>query len=202
MKDKEYLLSLRSKMEEYSPISHESWVLIKSIVTFQTIEKRTVFLRNGDTAKNLHFICEGIVRAYINDKDGNIYNKNLLFKGDFCGSKTSLLESSPSKFTLETLEDTTLINFNFKEFRKIIDENEDVKNYYIAYLEKHWVIEKEKKELSLVMDNATERYLKLILAYPSINDMVSQLHIAAHLGITPTQLSRIRKKLQIANQHM
>jgi hypothetical protein len=46
------------------------------------------------------------------------------------------------------------------------------------------------------MENATERYLKLRSKHPNIDQRIQQLHLASHLGITPTQLSRIRKELK------
>lgn len=58
------------------------------------------------------------------------------------------------------------------------------------------MIDKEQREISLVMENATERYLTLLKKHPNIDHRIPQLHIAAHLGITPTQLSRIKKSLK------
>lgn len=67
---------------------------------------------------------------------------------------------------------------------------------YIAYLEKNWVIEKERIEVALILEDGTQRYLSYLDKYPNIEKRVAQHHIAAHLGITPTQLSRIRKNLK------
>ncbi len=191
-----YILALKSKFESYALISKESWLLIESIITFQTLKKSEILLPSGQIAKNLHYICKGILRAYITNSKGDIYNKNIFFEDEFCGSKVSLLQRIPSDFSLEALEESVLINLDNKKYRKLIGKNDDLKNFYIAYLEKNWVIEKEQKEISLVMENATERYQTLLKKHPDILQRVPQLHIASHLGITPTQLSRIRKVLK------
>ena len=44
----------------------------------------------------------------------------------------------------------------------VIILNIDLKNFYIAYLEKNWIIDKEKREIQIVMQEAFERYLDLI----------------------------------------
>jgi len=191
-----YISDLKVKFESYAPISKESWSQIESIIKFQEIDKDEILLANGQIAKNVHFICEGALRAYVTDYHGNIYNKNIFLETDFAGSTVSYLKETPSNFTLEALEDTVLINLDYKKYRQLIDNNLDLKNFYIAYLEKNWVIEKEQREVSLVMDNATERYMELLSKYPNIDQRILQLHIASHLGITPTQLSRIRKDLK------
>lgn len=191
-----YLNNLKQTFQSYSPISEKSWKLIENISEFQALKKGETVLENGEIAKNLHFIAKGILRAYITDQQGNFYNKNLFLENSFAGSKVSLMLQNPSNFTIEALENCILININYKKFRTLINENDDLKNFYIAHLEKNWIIEKEKREVALVMKNATERYLKLIEKHPDITDRIALLHIASHLGITPTQLSRIRRTLE------
>ena len=196
MTKEKYISDLKLKFESYAQISVESWSLIDSIIRFQELEKDEILLRNGQIAKNIHFVCEGALRAYVTDYDGNIYNKNIFLETDFAGSTVSYLQSTPSNFTLQALENTILISLNYKKYRQFIDDNIDLKNFYIAYLENNWVIEKEKREVSLVMENATDRYLKLLSKHSNIDQRIQQLHLASHLGITPTQLSRIRKYLK------
>lgn len=191
-----YLNSLKLAFESYSPISERSWKLIENIIEFQTLKKGETLVKNGEIAKNLHFVAKGILRAFITDQLGNFYNKNLFMENSFAGSKVSLMLQSPSDFTIEALEDSIIINLNYKKYILLINENEDLKNFYIAHLEKNWIIDKEQREVALVMQNATERYLKLLEKHPSIAERVPLLHIASHLGITPTQLSRIRKSLE------
>ena len=53
---------------------------------------------------------------------------------------------------------------------------------------------KEKNEISLIIDDATTRYENFIKIILILKIRIAQHHIANHLGITPTQLSRIRKK--------
>jgi CRP-like cAMP-binding protein len=192
----QYLEALKSKFNSYAPISQNSWQLIKSILEFQSVKKGELLLRNGDIAKQIYFICQGALRTFIMDATGNTYNKNIFLEGDFAASTASSLQQTPSKFSIETLEDSVLININYQKYRALIFQNEDLKNFYISYLEKHWVIEKEQREISLVMENATERYLQLLSKYPDISERIALHHIASHLGITPTQLSRIRKNLE------
>lgn len=196
MTEEKYISELKLKFESYTLISDESWSLIESIITFQKLRKDEILLRNGQVAKNIHFVCQGALRAYVMDYDGNIYNKNIFLESDFAGSTVSYLLSTPSNFTLEALEETILINLNYSKYRQFIEKNIDLKNFYIAYLEKNWIIEKEEREVSLVMEDATERYIKLLQKHPNIDQRIQKLHLASHLGITPTQLSRIRRNIK------
>jgi len=191
-----YLQNLKSKFNSYAPVSEQSWKLIENILAFQSAQKGELLLQNGKIAKEIYFIAKGALRAFITDKAGNIYNKNIFLEGNFAGSTASSLQQTPSEFSIEVLEDSILLKMDYKKYRELIFENDDLKNFYISYLEKNWVIEKEQREIALVMQNATERYITLLDTHPDIAERIPLLHIASHLGITPTQLSRIRKSLE------
>jgi len=191
-----YLEALKQHINAYSPISEESWNKIENICTLKELSKGKILLYLGDVASEHYFVGKGLLRAYFSDIDGNIYNKNLFLENSFAGSTVSLLQNSPSEFCLEALEETTLIVIPYKEYRALINEYADLKDFYITYLEQNWVIEKECIEVALVLEDATQRYLTYLEKYPNIDNRVAQHHIASHLGITPTQLSRIRKNLK------
>ncbi len=53
----------------------------------------------------------------------------------------------------------------------------------------------KQHSISLIADQAKDRYLKLLKEKPHIIQNVSLKHIATFLGITDTSLSRIRKEI-------
>ncbi|MFN0256325.1 Crp/Fnr family transcriptional regulator [Pedobacter ureilyticus] len=191
-----YLNSLNAYLSSYATISATSFELIKNLVKFQRLAKNEILIAEGEIARSIYFLGRGAIRAYSSNAQGHTYNKNIFLKNKMVGSMVSSLLQKPSTFTLQALEDCVLLSINFIKFKQLINENEDLKNYYIAYLEKDWIIEKEQREVSLVMDNASIRYQKLIEIHPNIEKEISLHHIASHLGITPTQLSRIRRDLK------
>lgn len=54
-------------------------------------------------------------------------------------------------------------------------------------------IQKEERELEIVLLNADKRYHLFKTQFPNLEQLIPQYHIASYLGITPTQLSRIRR---------
>lgn len=196
MAEKRYLEAFRETISAYYPISDESFSMVENILRFQTLNKDQLLLNIGEIARHIHFICEGAVIAYFTDCHGNTYNKNIFLENQIAGSTVSALLKTPSQFTLQAIEETILISINYQQYKELIYKCDELKNFYIAYLERNWVIEKEQREISLVMETATARYLKLLSTYPEIVQRIPLQHIASHLGVTPTQLSRIRKDLK------
>ncbi|CAM1339777.1 Crp/Fnr family transcriptional regulator [Tenacibaculum aestuarii] len=189
-----YTPFIKKVLNKYCLVSDASVSLIASISEIKHLEKGQTLLEIGKISKQKHILYQGaIVSSYISS-DGNLYHKNIFLKGDFVGSTVSALTNEPSNFSLEAIEKSTLISFDYKKYRQLMEKNDELKNFYIAYLEKNWVIDKEKREIDIVLKDASERYLDFITIHPNIEQQVPLHYIASHLGITPTQLSRIRKK--------
>jgi CRP-like cAMP-binding protein len=188
--------ALKNALEEYYPISHDTWEKVKSISRYEVIEKNTVLYSMNEIQKDFGFIYKGLIRVFILDKKGNEYNKFFFDENTFPGPMVALLTNSPSQFELAAIEHTELIRIDFQGYRKLLFELEDLKLVHIHYLEKNWLIANESREVSLVQRSAAERYEQFLQTYPNLESRLKQYHIASHLGITPTQLCRVRRNMK------
>lgn len=197
---KDSLKAFKAVLESYCAISTETWEKLSTISVLKDLKKGEFFTEAGQIPEAIGFVYSGLLRTYVTDWNGNEYNKIFFQENTLPASIVALLTNSPSKFSIECLEDTILLELNFKKYRNLLNSQHDLKWFQILYLEKNWVIEKEEREVALVQENATERYLKFLKKYSALEKRISQFHIASHLGITPTQLSRIRKSLANAKK--
>ncbi|QKF77744.1 Crp/Fnr family transcriptional regulator [Arcobacter defluvii] len=190
-----YYNQLRESCKKYFDFDDGNFERLKNITFLKEIKKGEILLDNYSKAKYIYFICKGILRTYYLGENGEIYTKNLFSENYFSASKVSLLTKEDSYLNIDALEDCTLIFIDYDKYKELIDKYNEFKTFYINYLEKNWVIVKEKNEISLILDDATTRYENFVRNNPNIENRIALHHIANHLGITPTQLSRIRKKL-------
>lgn len=193
--EREAFTALRGVMNSYAPISHDTWEGLRAICAFEELPKHHILYPYGVVPKSFAFVYKGLFRVFITDDDGNEYNKNFFDEGSFPGSMTALLTSTPSRFAIESLEPSLIITIDFAAYRKLLLEANDLKLFHIFYMEKNWLLAKDAREVEIVQENASQRYRRFLETYPSISSRITQYHIASHLGITPTQLSRIRKKI-------
>ncbi|MCT7487907.1 Crp/Fnr family transcriptional regulator [Aliarcobacter cryaerophilus] len=192
----EYYKQFRKACDEYFVFDDERFEKLKDITFFKEIKKGEILLDNYSKAKYIYFICKGVLRTYYLDENGKTYTKNLFIENYFSTSKVSLLTKETSYLSIEALEDCSLIFIDYDKYKELISKYDEFKNFYINYLEKNWVIVKEKNEISLILDDAKLRYQNLIKNNPNIENRIPLHYIADHLGITATQLSRIRSKLK------
>jgi hypothetical protein len=57
-------------------------------------------------------------------------------------------------------------------------------------------LKKTRREMSLLEDTATQRYLDLLSEQPLLIRYIPQKYLASYIGIRPQSLSRIRKAIK------
>ena len=179
------------KIRSYTDLSQEAenaWYLI---LKENVYHKGDYFIRPGQVPKKVAFVSKGLFSQYYITDNGDTVIKYFFPEGRIAGSIPATLTGSPSLFTIEALEETTVLEYDFVEFKKLVFAYTDVAAFYIRYLEQHWIIDKEPYEISLRNDSAATRYDEFLNKYPGLEKRLKKHHIAAFLGITPTQLSRI-----------
>jgi CRP-like cAMP-binding protein len=107
-----------------------------------------------------------------------------------------MLTRSPSTSAVVALEDSKVLSYDFGEFKKLTERHSDIAAFYIRYMERHWIVEKEPLEISFRYDSAQKRYQNFLQAYPRLISRLKKHQIASYLGITPTQLSRLLLRIE------
>ena len=159
--------------------------------------KGQTILGIGEKLEYTGVILSGMARSYYLDINGNEHTRNF-HKEYFMIMDEGLIGYKNSICAYEALEDTVLILFEISMLRNMFDENENLKDFYIASLE--WGMKyKIYRENEFLTSNATQRYLKFREDFPEIADRVKQSYISTYLGIAPESLSRIRKALKEEN---
>ncbi|MCF6243220.1 MAG: hypothetical protein L3J74_18020, partial [Bacteroidales bacterium] len=112
---------------------------------------------------------------------------------NFVGAYSSLITGQKNLINIQCLTVCTLQVADFEEFAKLYDKYPKIERLFRKFAETKFLI-KEKREIELVMLDASERYEIFQKEHPNLENLIPQYHIASYLGITPTQLSRIRAK--------
>jgi CRP-like cAMP-binding protein len=179
------------KIRTYTDLSTEAEEAWLALLKEKTWRRGENFISTGKVPKNVAFVTKGLFSQYYITDAGDMVIKYFFPEGAIAGSIPATLTRSESLFTITALEDTTVIEYNFHEFKQLVATYRDVAEFYIRYMERHWVIDKEPYEISLRNDSAKTRYEEFLKRYPHLVKRLKKHHIAAYLGITPTQLSRI-----------
>ncbi len=178
-----------------SPLSDLSMEALLSCFELVSIKKGTFFDREEAYATKIGFIQKGIARAFFTNEQAKEYNKQFFVAPALVGSYTSLLTKKPNKIAQQALTDCVVLVANFTDIQELYKYH-DIERLGRKIAE-YFFIEKEEKELEMALLDADKRYELLQNRFPRIEMEIPQYHIASYLGISATQLSRIRKKITL-----
>lgn len=147
----------------------------------------------GEFAKKLAFVKSGVLRAYYRSPKGEEFNKIFFANPAIVGAYSSLITGQQNMINIQCLTDCELLQTDFARILALYDAHPTVERLNRVIAEDFFV-KKERREMSLVMNDASERYAMFQQEFPELENQVAQYHVASYLGITPTQLSRIRAK--------
>lgn len=162
--------------------------------SIRELKKGDFFSREGQIAKELAFLNSGVVRAFYTSQTGKEYTKRFFTSPSIIGSYSSLITETPSLYSQQALTTCNIFVANYKQVLELYDAHLDLERLARKFAENSFVFN-EIKELEVVLLDATERYFRFKKEYPDLEEIIPQYHIASYLGISPTQLSRIRKIL-------
>ncbi len=165
-------------------------------VQIKTYEKGEVLIATGSMQKDLFFIKKGLIRSYreargINEEPITF---QLFPEYHMSGNVHSIFLNEPSKLTYEALERTTVYVIDFETYNEA-SKNPEFGEFSRMFMGKRLVKQAFQRVESFVFLTPEERYLKYTKENPNIINRAPDKYIANILGITPTSLSRIRKRI-------
>jgi len=173
-------------------VSDESWNMFSSLFTPGLLKKGDCFINDGQIAKQIGFLETGIIRAFYRKDDGVEYNKHFFINPCFIGGYASLITGRPNQIIQQALCDCSILVADFAAVQSLYQTCPDIERG-ARILAEQFFVQKEQREIELVLMDAAGRYRIFQQQFPGLEQQIPQYHIASYLGITPTQLSRIRK---------
>lgn len=185
---------IREFIRKIGGLSEESEQAFLNLLTEKSYKKGDIIAKKGEVPESFFMLKSGIARSYFTDDSEKQYTRTLFRPVASVGAFSALILDKPSRLTYDCLTDCEFYEGNYKEFKKLAKERNDISNMYSRGLEGVF-IRMEKRIYDLSVLDAKERYIQLKARIPDIDNLIPQYHIASYLNITPVQLSRIRKNL-------
>ena len=177
-----------------APLSDRLLELIPQVFNLDELKKGDFFIKEGQYAKEIAFLETGMVRAFYVNNKGKEYNKTFFSAPSIIGSYASIISKQKNKVPQQALTDCKIWKAPFYKIEELSKGNNEIERLRRIIAESY-ILNNEKKEIEMAMLDADQRYAILQKEFPGIELKIPQYHIASYLGISATQLSRIRSKL-------
>jgi CRP-like cAMP-binding protein len=178
---------------KYVTLSEEEFAECKLLFKYKKFRKHQYILQNGEISRYETFILYGCTRTYEVDDSGQEHIIQFGMETWWVGDLHSFLTNSPSRYNIDCLDDTEVLQVPRTEMEKLYDKVPKLERFFRILIQKAYIASMDRIYSNLSKP-AHERYQEFIDKYPEIEQRVPNHQIASFLGITPQSLSRIRSQ--------
>lgn len=188
-------------IEQFIIVNDEEWNYICSRFEKKTVKKGAIIHYTGEVFSDIWLIKSGLARSYFTDINGKDFTWQLYFRGrskhglnHFMDDSVSYYENKGSMLSFEILEDAVFYVTHLGELDKFLSTDKKWENLARVWLHDTYFSATYKRVISLMSENASDRFKRLLEEYPNIFSKAKSYHIASYLGIAPQTLSRLKNE--------
>lgn len=166
---------------------------ILSIFKVKEFKKGDYFKEPFKIGQEIGFLAKGAIRVVVFKDNGEEITARIKEENSFIMDPYRLEHNQPSPIGLECLEDQALLVTNYDDFQNLLETNL-VLNIVVRKYMSLQIKDIAKQQLLFLTGSSKERYEFILKQYPNLLKKFPLRFIASMIGITPTQLSRVRNK--------
>jgi CRP-like cAMP-binding protein len=187
---------LKTFIGKYITLSPDEMEEIAGKFKHKAIKKNDYLLREGETCRDLVFVQKGCLRLYYlaDDVEVSVW---FAFAESSAIEIYSFISENPSGYFLQAIEDSEILYLPKAELNKLYQQHPKMQEMMRNFWE-DVILNLINRFTALQKDSAEKRYRDL-MNKPGYLQTIPQKYLASFIGVTPTSLSRIRKK--IINPH-
>lgn len=184
---------LLAYFNELIPLDMEEQKLVTTLFRPRLFRKRQYLLQEGDICTQFYFVVRGCLRMYKIDDKGTTHILQFATENYWINDLGSFHDVRPSELAIDALEDTVVLQISRDDLIALYLQAPKFDRIFRVLLENSFV-RLQNRLLQNISSTAEERYQSFLELYPHLINRLSQVQIAAYLGITPEFLSRMRNK--------
>jgi CRP-like cAMP-binding protein len=162
----------------------------------RSIEKKSFLLREGEVCKFEGFVTKGLFRVYHIDQKGLEQILYFAIENWWITDIDSFTNETPSQLFIEALEDSEVLVISKKDKEFAYSNLPKIEKLFRVMTQKTHVA-LQRRMIDNLSKTAESRYLEFADKNPQLMQRLSNIQVAAYLGITNVFLSNIRKKIAL-----
>jgi CRP-like cAMP-binding protein len=160
----------------------------------RALEEGQVFIAAGERTHSFAIVIQGMVRNYVTNENGEDVTVVFATQLQAIAPYTNIFLNRPASETCAAVEQSMLFVLDFRDFKKLAEEDSVYMRLYADVLQEALVNAIERIE-DFTKEGPEKRYQDLLNKHGFLIERVPLKYLASYLGITPVSLSRIRKRL-------
>ena len=185
---------LKQNIANHISLSENETAAFCDLFQQKLTKKKSFLLREGEVCKFEGFVTKGVFRVYHIDKRGAEQILYFAMENWWITDIDSFTTQTPSQLFIEALEDSEVLLISKKDKEFAYEHMPKIEKLFRVMTQKTHVA-LQRRMIDNLSKTADQRYLDFIEKYPQLHQRLSNLQIAAYLGISHEFLSKIRNKI-------
>lgn len=185
---------LQKHIREYVNISDEKLEKYCNAFTYRKIKKKQFLLTEGSICDFEGFVVSGCFKVFHTDRNAAEQILYFAIENWWISDIDSFINRIPSKLTIQALEDSEILLISKMDKEQLYQEMPEVERLMRLKFQSS-IIALQRRIIDNLSKSSEERYTEFLKKYPQIAHRLTNIQIAAYLGVTPESLSRVRKKI-------
>ncbi|MBB6371981.1 Crp/Fnr family transcriptional regulator [Chryseobacterium shigense] len=186
--------SLKRHIREYIEISDEKLEKYSSAFKIEKIKKKEFLLKEGDICEAEGFVLNGCLKVFRTDKNAD---EQILYFGIenwWISDIDSFINKIPSQLNIQAIEDSEILLISKEDKERLYQEIPEIERLMRLKFQMS-IIALQRRIIDNLSKPSDERYQDFLKEYPKTAHRLTNIQIAAYLGVTPEFISRIRRKI-------
>jgi CRP-like cAMP-binding protein len=180
-------------VSRYIELSGEETTYYLSLLRIKKVKKKQLIVQPDFVCNHRSFVVKGVLRSYLLDEEGRDHTVAFGIDNWWIADFNSYFFRQPATLFVEALEETTIIQISYDDEQALLKKVPKFQEFHRILAENGYAF-LQRRILSSISLNASERYELFVKKYPLIAERVPQYALASYLGISHELLSKIRNR--------
>ncbi|MDH6253783.1 CRP-like cAMP-binding protein [Chryseobacterium sp. H1D6B] len=185
---------LKQNIAKYISLSENELEVFCNLFQQKLIKKKSFLLKEGEICRFEGFVTKGLFRVFHVDQNGVEHILYFAAENWWITDIDSFTNEIPSQLFIEAIEESEVLLISKKDKESAYENLPKIEKLFRVMTQKtHTAL--QRRMVDNLSKTSDQRYLDFIEKYPHLYQRLTNLQIAAYLGISHEFLSRIRKKI-------
>lgn len=181
--------NLKKHIEKIVILSVDELKQISSLFSEKKYKKNQFLIKEGDMVNEAYYIVSGLVKLNYTDDLGKVHIVSFAMEDWWESDFNAYFNRSRATLSLQCIEDTEVLCLSIENYEFICEKIPAMQQFLIK-LSNSGFIASQQRIISLLTNNAQERYNQLQSKYPTLIQRVPKNQLALYLGVSRETLSR------------
>jgi CRP-like cAMP-binding protein len=181
---------LKNQIKEITSVTNDEFDYILSHFSIKKLKKHQFLLQENEQVPNDYFVIKGLLKAYHTNNEGKEHILQFALENWWISDYAAYFKQTNSTIAISCIENAEVLSLTLTNREKLCAEMHKMEHFFRKKSNAGYVA-LQKRILSLLNNNAKERYDALLNQQPTLFQRLPKTLIAAYLGVSRETLSRL-----------